>query len=108
MNQPDAKVLVIGPDGRVFGDEPEARTEDALVLGHVEEIEDLRELPELERTAFQLMYDRQFYPPEVLRDVRRTHRLLRRRMTQIYRSLFGPLPSPEGAPEPPPEPRSRH
>ncbi len=100
MNQPDAKVLVIGPDGRIFGDEPEARTEDALLIGHVDEVEDLAELPPLPRTAFQLMYDREFYAPEVLRDVRRTHRLLRRRMSQMYRTLFGPLPE-ESASAPP-------
>ena len=89
MNQPDARVLVFGPDGRIFGDEPDARTERALVLGHTASVEDLSELPALERTAFQLMYDRAFYEPHVLRDVRRTHRLLRRHMRALYRQLFG-------------------
>lgn len=92
MNQPDALVLVFGPDGRIFGDEPEIRTEKALVLGHLDEIEDLDALPGLPRTAFQLMYDREFYAPHVLRDVRRTHRLLRNRMTDLYTELFGHAP----------------
>lgn len=103
MNQPDARVLVIGPDGRIFGDEPDARTEKALVLGHLDDCRDLSELPPLPRTAFQLMYDRAFYEPHVLRDVRRTHRLLRNRMRELYRALFGHSP-PEGQPRiaPPP------
>ena len=92
MNQPDARVLVIGPDGRIFGDEPDVRTDKALVIGHVDEIEDFTQLPPLPRTAFQLMYDREFYPPHVLRDVRRTHRLLRRRLTELYAVLFGEQP----------------
>lgn len=92
MNQPDARVLVIGPDGRIFGDEPEARTEAALLIGHVDGIERFEELPKLQRTAFQLMYDREFYPPQVLRDVQRTHRLLRLRLRETYVDLFGPLP----------------
>lgn len=95
MNQPDARVLVIGPDGRIFGDEPEIRTEKALVVGHLDDCTDLATLPDLPRTAFQLMYDRAFYPPHVLRDVRRTHRLLRNRMRELYRALFGAAP-PEG------------
>ncbi|MCB9780027.1 MAG: radical SAM protein [Alphaproteobacteria bacterium] len=94
MNQPDARVLVIGPDGRIFGDEPEIRTEKALVVGHLDDCTDLATLPHPERTAFQLMYDREFYAPHVLRDVRRTHRLLRNRMRTLYRALFG-----EDAPE---------
>ncbi len=92
MNQPDARVLVFGPDGRIFGDEPEIRTEKALVLGHLDETESLDDLPTLPRTAFQLMYDRAFYAPHVLRDVRRTHRLLRNRMTDLYETLFGHAP----------------
>jgi sulfatase maturation enzyme AslB (radical SAM superfamily) len=92
MNQPDARVFVIGPDGRIFGDEPEARTEDTLVLGHVDSVTSFAELPRLERTAFQLMYDREFYEPHVLEDVRRTHEVLKKRMTRMYRALFGPLP----------------
>jgi len=88
MNQPDAQVLVIGPDGRIFGDEPDVRTDKALVLGHINDIEDFRDLPALPRTAFQLMYDKAFYPPHVLRDVRRTHRLLRLRLTEMYAQLF--------------------
>jgi sulfatase maturation enzyme AslB (radical SAM superfamily) len=95
MNQPDARVLVFGPDGRIFGDEPEIRTEKALVLGHLDDTEDLDALPSLPRTAFQLMYDREFYEPHVLRDVRRTHRLLRLRMTELYAALFGHAPSAE-------------
>ena len=97
MNQPDARVLVIGPDGRIFGDEPDVRTEKALVLGHLDDCQDLSGLPTLPRTAFQLMYDRAFYEPHVLRDVRRTHRLLRNRMRELYRALFG-QPPPEGLP----------
>jgi hypothetical protein len=92
MNQPDARVLVFGPDGRIFGDEPEIRTEKALVLGHLDNTDDLDALPSLPRTAFQLMYDREFYAPHVLRDVRRTHRLLRNRMTELYTDLFGHAP----------------
>ncbi|MFT5681364.1 MAG: sulfatase maturation enzyme AslB (radical SAM superfamily) [Myxococcota bacterium] len=88
MNQPGARVLVIGPDGRIFGDEPDVRTDKALVIGHVNEIEDFTELPALPRTAFQLMYDREFYAPHVLRDVRRTHRLLRKRLSEMYAVLF--------------------
>lgn len=98
MNQPDAKVFVIGPSGRIFGDEPEARTEETLVLGHVDTIERFEDLPPLGRTAFQLMYDRAFYAPTVLRDVRRTHRLLRKHMRSLYEHLFGPLP-PEARPD---------
>ncbi len=92
MNQPDARVLVIGPTGRIFGDEPEARTEETLALGHVDEVERFEDVPPLARTAFQLMYDREFYAPTVLRDVRRTHRLLRKHMRSLYEHLFGPLP----------------
>jgi sulfatase maturation enzyme AslB (radical SAM superfamily) len=100
MNQPDATVLVIGPDGRIFGDEPEARTETALHIGHVDSIQRFDELPKLARTAFQLMYDREFHPPEVLRDVQRTHRLLRLRLREVYVDLFGPLPDAARAAEP--------
>lgn len=89
MNQPDARVLVVGPTGRIFGDEPEARTEEALVLGHVHEVDDLADLPPPKRTAFQLMYDREFYEPHVLRDVVRTHRVLHTRMVEMYGALFG-------------------
>jgi sulfatase maturation enzyme AslB (radical SAM superfamily) len=95
MNQPDALVLVFGPDGRIFGDEPDIRTEKALVLGHVDEVEDIDALPGLPRTAFQLMYDREHYPPHVLKDLRRTHRLLRKRMVDLYVDLFGHPPSAE-------------
>lgn len=97
MNMPDARVFVIGPSGRIFGDEPEARTEEALVLGHVNDVESLEDLPALPRTAFQLMYDREFYAPHVLRDVRRTHRLLRKRMVELHRQLFGAEPATGGA-----------
>jgi sulfatase maturation enzyme AslB (radical SAM superfamily) len=92
MNQPDARILVIGPDGRIFGDEPDVRTDKSLVIGHIDEIEDLSELPPLPRTAFQIMYDREHYAPEVLRDVRRTHRLLRKRLTELYAVLFPDRP----------------
>jgi len=95
MNQPDARVLVIGPDGRIFGDEPDIRTEKALVVGHLNDATPFGELPRLPRTAFQLMYDREFYEPSVLRDVRRTHRLLRNRMTELYTALFGRAPTPD-------------
>ncbi len=101
MNQPDARVLVFGPDGRIFGDEPEIRTEKALVLGHIDTTARLEDLPPLDRTAFQLMYDRAFYPAHVLRDVKRTHRLLRNRMTDLYVALYGHSPSTDlrfGAP----------
>ena len=81
-------IFVIGPDGRVFGDEPEVRSEKSLVLGNVFSIASFQELPALPRTAFQLMYDKEFYPPHVLRDVRRTHKLLRNRLTEIYQQLF--------------------
>lgn len=103
MNQPDARVLVIGPDGRIFGDEPDVRTEKALVVGHLDDCTDLAALPQLPRTAFQLMYDRSFYEAHVLRDVRRTHRLLRNRMRDLYRSLFGAA-APEGLPRDAPAP----
>lgn len=93
--QPDARFWVIGPDGRIFGDEPDARTERALTLGHLDQIEDLSELPALPRNAFELMYDRAFYPEHVLRDVRRTHRLLAKRTRSTYERLFGPL-EPQG------------
>lgn len=95
MNQPDALVLVFGPDGRIFGDEPDIRTERFLVLGHVDETTDLDALPSLPRTAFQLLYDREIHPPHVLRDLRRTHRLLRNRMTELYTTLYGHAPSTE-------------
>jgi sulfatase maturation enzyme AslB (radical SAM superfamily) len=88
MNQPDARILVIGPDGRIFGDEPDARTEGQLVLGHVDEVERLADVPPLKRSGFQIMYDRELYRPDVLRDVKRTHRLLRNRMCEIYAVLF--------------------
>jgi sulfatase maturation enzyme AslB (radical SAM superfamily) len=88
MNQPDAKVIVLGPDGRIFGDEPDVRSEKNLVLGDVFSVNHFDELPELPRTAFQLMYDKEFYPPHVLRDVQRTHRLLRNRLREIYGQLF--------------------
>ena len=93
--QPDARLYVIGPDGRIFGDEPDARTEKALTLGHLDAITALDQLPPLPRNAFELMYDRAFYPPTVLRDVRRTHRLLARRVAEAEAALFGP-PSTRG------------
>jgi RNA processing factor Prp31 len=34
------------------------------------------------------MYDRELYRTDVLRDVKRTHRLLRNRMREIYSVLF--------------------
>lgn len=95
--QPDARFWVIGPDGRIFGDEPDIRTEKALTLGHIDQIEDFSALPPLPRNAFQLMFDRAFYPEHVLRDVRRTHRLLARHSRATYLQLFGPLPE-ESAP----------
>ena len=88
MNQPDAKIFVIGPDGRIFGDEPEVRSEKSLVLGNVFSVSNFDELPPLPKTAFQLMYDKEFYPPHVLRDVQRTHKLLRNRMVETYKRLF--------------------
>ncbi|RME28734.1 MAG: radical SAM protein [Deltaproteobacteria bacterium] len=103
MNQPDARVLVIGPDGRIFGDEPDVRSEKALVVGHLDDCRDLTRLPAPPRTAFQLMFDREFYPPHVLRDVRRTHRLLRRHMRHLLRELFGETaPGPPASPAPAP------
>ena len=88
MNQPDAKIFVIGPDGRIFGDEPEVRSEKNLVLGTVFSVSHFDELPPLPKTAFQLMYDKEFYPPHVLRDVQRTHKILRNRLAETYQQLF--------------------
>jgi hypothetical protein len=88
-NQPDARLLIVGADGRLYGDEPEVRTERHLQIGHLSDCEDLAELPTSERTAFQLMYDLGFYNEEKLVSVRRTHRLLRLRTAAMLDELFG-------------------
>jgi len=88
-NQPDARLLIVGADGRLYGDEPEVRTERHLQIGHLDDCEDLATLPLSERTAFQLMYDLGFYNEEKLLSVRRTHRLLRLRTAAMLEQLFG-------------------
>ena len=88
-NQPDAAFFVFTPDGRVLGDEPDYRDEKRLLLGRVDEIEDLAALQPLPRTAFQLMFDLGFHDEPVLTSVRRTHVLLRKRSEELYLRLYG-------------------
>lgn len=98
-NHPDAQVLVVGPTGKLYGDEPDARTEVALEIGHLDSVESIDDLPSPERTAFQLLYDHQLYSERILRDIKRTHRLLRKRMIELHETLFGPYePLGRGSP----------
>lgn len=87
----DARVLVVGADGRIFGDEPAEGMEEALRIGHLDTVGALEDLPALGRTTFQALFDAGVYSPAVALSVKRTHRLLRRHLTAAYEALFGSL-----------------
>lgn len=87
-NKPDAHRFVIGPDGRVFADEPDERTESHLVIGHVNDIEHFDELPSKDESAFQVMFSLGHYSQKILDDVRTVHRLLYDEVLSLQQRLF--------------------